>query len=221
MPKTTKRKMNKRKTRAKKQKTTVSALRGIGPLPSRYITRHKYSTTFTLNALNGYQHFFNLNSLFDPDRTAIGHQPYGFDQLTPLYNRYRVISTSFVVSGIQSDSPGTNIRLACVPMNTITTYPSVSAMCEVPRARFVIQGAQGAPLKTLYGKQYLPALVGRSKAEYMADDRYQSESGASPLEFAVLNVMGQTLLDTNANINAVITMEYVCEWFDLNIVGQS
>lgn len=205
----------------KKRKMTVSALKSLGPIPSRYLTKHKYSTAFTLNAVNNYQYLFNLNSLYDPDRTGVGHQPYGHDQLAALYNRYRVIRTSWVISGIQSDSPGTNTRIACQPANDIILYGNLSAMCEAPRSKFVVQGAQGAPLKTLKGWSYMPTLMGRTKAEYMADDRYQAAVGTSPAEFAILNIMGANLGDSGVNINAVITLEFTCEWFDITQVAQS
>lgn len=200
---------------------TVSATKSLGPLPSRYITKHKYSDTFTLNALNNYQFNWNLNSLFDPNRTGIGHQPYGYDQLAGLYNRYRVIKTSYVINGIQSDAPGTNVRIACQPANDVILYGNLSAMCEAPRSRFIVQGAQGSPLKTLKGTTHIPSLVGRSTAEYMADDRYQAAVGASPVEFAILNVMGASLADNGVTISAVITLEYTVEWFDITQQSQS
>lgn len=204
-----------------KRKITVSALNTVGPLPPRYLTTMKYSETFSLNTINGYQYKYNLNSLWDPNRSGVGHQPYGFDQLATLYNRYRVISTSFVLDGIQSDSPGTNIRLACQPSNEDITYANLSAMCEAPRTRFVVQGAQGAPLKTLKGKINLASLMGRTKTDYMADDRYSADVNQSPAEFAVLNIMSGTLNDGGATVNVVITMEFTVEWYDIRQVAQS
>jgi len=34
--------------------------------------------------------FFNLNSIYKPNRTYAGHQPYGHDTFAQLYNRYRI-----------------------------------------------------------------------------------------------------------------------------------
>lgn len=219
-----KRRARKVKRKAKKQgkgKMTVYATKSLGPLPSRYITKHKYSDTFVLNAVNNYQYLFNLNSLFDPNRTGIGHQPYGYDQLAGLYNRYRVIRTSYVISGIQADSPGTNVRIGAQPANDIILYGNLSAMCEAPRSKFIVQGAQGSPLKTLKGFSHIPSLMGRTRPEYMADDRYSAAVGSSPAEFAILNVMGATLGDAGVTINAVITMEFTVEWFDIAQQTQS
>lgn len=219
-----KRRGTKRKATKKwksKRKMTVSASNSLGPLPSRYITKHKYSTTFSLNGLNNYQYLFNLNSLYDPDRTGIGHQVYAFDSLSTLYSRYRVIRTSYVINGIQSDSPGTNIRLCAQPSNDIILYSNISAMCEAPRSKFIVQGAQGSPLKTLKGFSHIPSLMGRRTPEYMADDRYSAAVNASPAEFAILNIMANNLSDTGSNVTACITMEFLVEWFDIAQQPQS
>jgi len=41
---------------------------------------------------------FSMNSLFDPNRTGTGHQPYGFDQLSTFYNRYYVTGSKMTVT---------------------------------------------------------------------------------------------------------------------------
>lgn len=38
----------------------------------------------------GPEHEFRLNSIFDPDKSGVGHQPYGYDQLALLYRKYKV-----------------------------------------------------------------------------------------------------------------------------------
>lgn len=40
-------------------------------------------------------HSFRTNSLFDPDYTAGGHQPYQFDQLTGIYGAYIVYGMAY------------------------------------------------------------------------------------------------------------------------------
>ncbi len=47
-------------------------------------------TGATLSAVFGNENSFRLNSLYDPDYTGTGHQPYGYDQITPFYSRYMV-----------------------------------------------------------------------------------------------------------------------------------
>lgn len=45
---------------------------------------------------------FRANSVFDPDQTGVGHQPYGRDTLASLYNHYVVDSAVITVSPIGS-----------------------------------------------------------------------------------------------------------------------
>lgn len=207
--------------RGSQRKMTLSSLKSLGPVPARFITKHKYSTTMVLSSGNSYSWLFNLNSLYDPDRTGVGHQPYGYDQFATLYNRYRVIKCSYTISGIQSDNPGASIRLCAQPSNDIISYSDLSAMVESPRSKFITQGSAGSPLKTLHGWSYIPALMGRTKAQYMADDRFQAAVGSSPAELAILQIKGATTLDTGANINVMITLEYTTEWFDYTQQSQS
>ena len=74
--------------------------KSLGPLlpAQRYITSMKYSQTFTISSALGAVQRFNLNNIYDPDRTGVGHQPYGYDQLGAIYNRYRVIACHWAIN---------------------------------------------------------------------------------------------------------------------------
>lgn len=69
-----------------------AALTTILPLRNAFNTTLKYVSFGTLDAGAGLAStlVFSANSLFDPDVTAAGHQPRGFDQLTPMYEFYLV-----------------------------------------------------------------------------------------------------------------------------------
>lgn len=189
----------------------------LQPIPQRYITSMKYSETFDLNTLQPFLRM-NLNSIFDPNRTGTGHQPYGHDTFQTLYNRYRVISCSWVISVYNAGSP---IRLACQPANEELAPTSVSEACENPRTKFIIQ-YPGGNTNMLKGKINIPSLVGRSKAQYMADDRYQAQFGNSPNELAILNVFTANLLDNARDATQVtVTLKYKVEMFDVKPLVQS
>jgi len=165
---------------------------------------------------------WNLNSLYDPNRTGGGHQPYGYDQLTGvIYNRYRVISCRYVVSAI-SDSY--NIQCAVLPSNEASPpITNVSECRENPRAQYLTQNP-GGTLKVITGKVSIPKLMGRTKQQYMADDSYQAVYSQSPAELAVLNIYTQGLNDdSNTNVSATVNilLEYTVELFDPNNVDQS
>lgn len=216
----------KRKMIKKKRTTVLTNTKAMRPFAQRYITTMKYCQTYkplnTPTGLNVWQ--LRLNSIFDPDLTGIGHQPYGRDQLEPLYGRYRVISCAYAINAWSSD--GAAVQVAALPANEAHTpaFSSVSEIRENPRARYMVQNGQGADFKTLKGKVYLPSLVGRNKAQYMADDRFQATMGSSPAENAVLNIYGQLFDESlliNPSIVYSITLTYTVEFFDAKVAPQS
>lgn len=204
----------------KKGQAMVNVNRALRPFAQRYITKMKYSEAISItgNGPQGYR--FRLNSTFDPNETGVGHQPYGRDTLAAIYNRYRVIACSYVISAV--DAAGQYIQVAALPANDNVLTLSTSDMRENPRCKYIVQ-APNASLKMLKGKVYLPALVGRSKQQYMADDRFQADAGSNPAEAAILNVFFQNMADGINNLNVLfnITLEYTVEWFDVKNLGQS
>ena len=57
---------------------------------------------------------FRGNSLFDPDYTGTGHQPRYYDQLTPIYGRYKVLRSAITVEMING-SPNSGAIFAITP----------------------------------------------------------------------------------------------------------
>lgn len=189
----------------------------LTPMPQRFITRMKYSDTFSVAALGSNRYMFNLNNIYDPNRTGSGHQPYGYDQLEVFYNRYRVIRCSYTIEMYPSE--GTSpIRFCALPANEEVTNATLSDACEDPRSKWAVQVPGGAA-KKLHGSIYLPSLLGRTLEEYRGSQG--PLWNAAPGDNAVLNIYAQGLNDTNVNAVGVITMEYVIEAFDPKITSQS
>lgn len=220
------RKYKKKGIRRGGQRTTT-VNRSLQPFPSRYICKLKYATAInavggpTLAGYGNYQ--FLANSVWDPDSTGIGHQPYGMDQLTLLYNRYRVINCSYVVNGTVTNG-GTEVNsiIGVLPANEGAAISGgIAEFQENPRAKYVTQYVGSE--RTLRGNVYLPALVGRTKSQYMADDRYQAQTNSSPVENAVINLffgnLDGSLTTAAADLNVVL--EYTVEFFDVKKQIQS
>lgn len=196
---------------------TVNVNRALTPFAQRYITKLKYSAAATLSLANSYSYTFNLNSCFDPDRTGGGHQPYGYDQLTPIYNRYRVIACSYSVTAYNGSTP---IRFGVLPSNEIPPISNMDEVCENPRGKWSIQ-VPGGDTQKVNGRVYIPSLVGRNKAQYMADDRFQATTSNSPQELALLNVYAQSMSNVGVDVNCTITLNYLVEFFDAHPLDQS
>lgn len=210
----------KSKLRYAKRKRTTLVNKSLTPFASRFITQMKYSESYLLSSSNNYTQIMNLNSIFDPNRTGIGHQPYGRDQLDQIYNRYRVIKCSFVINGYSTT--GDPIRLVALPTNDVLgpTY-GASELVENPRARWIVQ-MPGGSTQYLKNSVYIPALMGRSKAQYMADDRFQATQDTSPAEAALLYIVtGAMNGDIAVNTHITVTLKYTVEFFDPKPIDQS
>lgn len=91
-----------RKSRSSKSKalsnvgvgTAIMRFQAFTPFPVKFRTKHRYAQTVTFTSgvagIMGSQNVWALTGMYDPDITGVGHQPYGFDQMTPLYFRYLV-----------------------------------------------------------------------------------------------------------------------------------
>lgn len=212
-------KMIRRKVYGRRRRPTSLTNRALHPVPQRFVTKLKYSEVVTTAGVNA-QYAMNLNSLFDPNRTGSGHQPYGYDVLALLYNRYRVISCGYRLQ-LALGTTTVPVVLTAISANENLTATTASEIRENPRAKYLVQNP-GAGAMTLHSKTYIPSLVGRNKAQYMADDRYQSTVISSPDELAVLAI--QTFSGADAPLTGVqvqVLMEYTVEFFDVKPLGQS
>ena len=210
-----------------KKRSTVVVNRALSPFAQRYICKMKYATQVTNTGPGGAgwsTYRFNLNSIYDPDQTGLGHQPYGHDTLQSLYNRYRVIKCNYTISAISTGGTSGNqyTVVAALPANEVHSISRIEDAQETPKCKFITQ-APNSGLKILKGSVYLPSLMGRSKAQYMADDRYQATYGTSPNELAILNIYAGLLNGAAETITTQlnIVLEYVVESFDFKVLPQS
>lgn len=208
-----KRKMWKRKPRSR-----VVVNKSLQPISQRYICKMKWAADLTTD--NSGRMSLNLNSVYKPDRGSNTRQPYGYDTLERLYNRYRVISCGWRVNTPNITSV---IQVGSLPANGIVALPEgFSQLKESPRAKYVVQ-YPGGTMATLRGKTYLPSLFGRTKAQYMADDRYQAQVTTDPAEFGILNLLAAdgagNPITTGVILN--IILEFTVEFFDQQPLARS
>ncbi len=204
---------------------SVSNAPGIGFLnPHLYVTL-TYSETiqFSNATLVGSQQIFNLNSIYDPNRTGGGHQPYGFDTLITLYNRYRVLKTSW---SFEFGPTATNgVYANVVPVNgslltPVTTAGTFETSAEVPFARpFMVPNA-GATV-TISGSMALNKLNGCTITEYLGDDRFEAQIGASPAEVMTIYITTYNPNTATAAHSVMCTLHYEVDFHDPVLLGGS
>lgn len=135
---------------------TIKTVRGLGTLiPDILRVKLRYSDTkifSTLGAglLNNY--VYRANSLQDTDFTGIGHQPYGFDQMSTWYSRYLVYGSKIQLKMINNST--------LVDLVTVVLYPQLSASPQTNsvdslEAPFSVNRIMGSDAEKAYIKNYM------------------------------------------------------------------
>lgn len=212
---------NNSKLRAYKAKSvTTMVSRGVRPLAQRFITTMKYvervviSTTLAdLPAV----YMFNLNSIYDPNRTGLGHQPFGHDTFSGLYSRYRVFAADYSVTALPNNANAGTLSVI-VKNDSASVFPLDPAFAaEYPRSKTIYLRIQDP--SSISGSISLPSLVGQTPAQYKAEDRYASTFLVSPTELMTLQLY--LTLASASQITCDVTINYHVELFDPIAIAQS
>lgn len=183
----------------------------------------RYSETLSLTSssvaarLAGTQHEFRLNSIYDPDLSGTGHQPYMYDQFATLYGRYRVDfvevqidaivspSTSHLVTAmIQGPSGGQSASGKAMSdllenVRCKNLYALTSAVTP-PRTRFSIDIAK---------------YLGIPREAYEADlSLWGAAVGANPSRTLFMNLATSAFAGTSETIQVVVTMVFHTHLWD-------
>lgn len=166
------------------------------PLPDVMFTKFKYSENVQLNAstpgIPG-EYLFRMNSLYDPNLSGPGHQPYLFDQLLTgsdgvgLYQRYTVFASKIKCTFYQAEA-GTG---SPTPVN-VYIYPSNSQSAGLPTSwsdldelRYIRRGQLAAAgggekiITTLKHYMKINKIEGYTKTEFQGHIADYSAYGAN------------------------------------------
>lgn len=183
----------------------------VSPVATRLRTVLNYSTQITPAAIPVYEYLFNLNSLFDPDRTGTGHQPLGFDQLKTLYNRYRVYKVHYNINWITTTADP--VMIIAVPTNESPGIGSLETALETYAERHSKAGNVYTPC-TVSGSIDLAVLNGKTLRQYTDDDTTQAVIGSSPSELLILHACFASLSVSNVTGYAVVKLTFEAEFSD-------
>lgn len=173
--------------------------------------------TTTLGVYN--EQLYNMNSIYDPDRTGVGHQAWSYDQWATLYNKYRVINFRYKVQIL--GGAGNFSLFTVLPTNGTTAPANGSQVIESDLGKYhIVSGQDGNPV-TLKGRLNLARFTGKSLEAYKADDIYGANFGANPNELMILHVGISRPDATTTNCIYAIQMEYDVILYDPIEVAQS
>jgi len=137
----------------------------------------------------GTERVWRLNSLFDPDLTGVGHQPYYYDQVSFLYMFYRVFEAAWEVT---FTTPGTiNCFAAVLAAASNDTYSLTGKASQFVRekpntvSRIIGDGSQ--PL-TVIGNYKIHELEGITYSNWIGDKDFQAATFTNPVRVPTLKI---------------------------------
>lgn len=229
-----------RKTVAKNAKavkdiTKVSKMRGPiktfssqDPFKPYYDCKLQYAQTFdgTTNAVNtwGTDQIFRLNSLYDPDETGVGHQPYGFDQLALLYRRYKVSAVLVEIIARDPLDEGCYIGMQVIPPSGTGNLVGKTLDEIKERPMCAVRGIPNTGSQKVYLKQWIPiqTVSGLSPIQFKANSEdFTASVSGSPNSIPRLQLATLNNKSTASNFTLTVKLTFYAMFYDRIIQNQS
>lgn len=181
------------------------------PFPARQCARLRYSQSLTLSATAGTPGYnlFRCGSIYDPDYTGAGHQPYGHDTYAAIYNHYRVLRSTCTVSTVNSPSG----ILGCSIKDDSTVEGNYDTIREAKGTNYIVLNSAGSKNKVMqwYSDKMLPDTA-----------RNSSTMGANPADDMYFHVWYEAATSTGTGTaNIVVDIVYDVYMYELKDLGQS
>ncbi len=200
-------------------------------LPRSYRRRLRYCETYTFTTgtagVIGAVQAMRLNSLYDPNKTGTGHQPYGFDQLSSFYGQFLVHSCKW---SVLANTIGGNNEVGIVtqeyPSNTGASVVGLTLDAAVEKdvcSTFTIGPSGNDRCIRMGGEVEMHKLFGVTKEQY-ADSlaTYAGTAGANPSVDAILEVaVGSYSAQAGETVQGQILLEFDAEFFGAITIAQS
>ncbi len=228
MPKR-KRSFRRRKGKGKRRRLRRSRRRlGVprGILPNSRLVKHTYfDQDVYLNPGTGGQpanYVFSCNGMYDPDISGVGHQPLGFDSLTPLYNHYTVIGMKITYQFLTQDNSYTHIVSAKLSTDT-TGVTDMTNLIENGKCRWrmVAPGNQG--VKT-FGRVTLAVNPNRFLAisKPLSEDDLKGTAASNPTKtcYVILSCGPLQGIDSYG-VRGTVKIEYTAIWTSPKLLTES
>lgn len=212
---------------------------GVNPIPLQAFLTLPYASEQTItiagSVVTATKHSWRLNSCHDPDQSGGGHQPLWYDQFTPIYNNYLVLSCKWKITYMIDAGayPGCPVWAVC---NTVTDTNAstngtiagaTSSIClERPEVKCkpLPYPGQGTGQCIIYGFTDIAKAFGIPREKLMGDANYSGTVGNNPTRVvyletgAVCNGVGA---DSTMGVNIVAEFQYKVMMWGWQVPTQS
>lgn len=206
--------------------------RGMYPFQPAYFVKLVYGVNVTITTAGSSalstNSLLRMNSLFDPEQTGVGHQPFMYDSLTAIYNRYQVYGASYKLTFTDPNQDGLLMGVSARDAANTTASMSGKSVDYIVERRLTNMKSvnnTGSQKAFFNGYVNIQQVLGVTRAQYNSAeaDIYDAAVTASPTESVVLDMF---LIDPNAlvataSIRIIGTITYYARMFDLDDPAQS
>ncbi len=197
----------------------------LGFIQPRVESTLVYGTTIPLSPTTNTGTFnqFRLNSIFDPDASNTGHQPYGHDTLAALYNKYKVLRMKYQVEFTPSND---QLHVGVIPTNgALAANPTILAAFELvvesPHSKVKTLSYSGGLPARFSGTVFLNQLLGQTPEQYYADDLGAAAFGSSPSELMYFYIFAYNPSTVTVTTNVLVKLWYEIVVWDPILIIQS
>lgn len=170
----------------------------------------RYSETWNVTTAGGIQAYdYKMNSIYDPYVGAGGNGVYGIDQMSAIYNRYRVVKAHIVVTAnTQSGAETTQLYLYANGDSTSANLSRAESAPNVRHAQLTQQWPNMLELVTTPGT-WLQGPQDRDLSAVISAD---------PTALAYFHILMQNFSLGALNVVIRVMIDFTVEWSGLNSV---
>lgn len=202
----------------------------VDPFPPSQVVKFTYTQTVPLTSgtggIYGTEQAYRLNSLYDPDLTGVGHQPYGHDQMALIYRQYKVVGVNIKINWTAPDAQGM-LCAACItnPNDTYSTSgKGADDLAEKPMCH--VKSISNSGSQKMEWRQYMPMseLVGVTKSQFRnsTGTPYCALFGTNPSDMPLLRLNVANLYgNAGQKVYARTTITYYTQVFERLVQVQS
>lgn len=189
--------------------------------PKRVLVKLRYTETITLSTTGDLaNHLFRANSIFDPNFTGTGHQPYWHDEFSAVYGFYTVVGSRIRADFVQQTSSSSAVHcVVSLNEDSTVTANNVDTLTEVTESKRVILGSGSPDMHTINNSFSLKKRFGNPD---LNGSEFRASVNANPTEstFYVVSAQSVDRVSTNA-VDVIVTIEYIVVYSDIKEDGGS
>ena len=210
----------KRKAMSKKR-LAAGTVGKPAPFPTRMVAKLRYCETITLSSslLSIQNANFACNSIYDPNLSGSGHQPYGHDTYSNIYNQYTVLASTLKMTVVRANDSSRALTYGVGIEDSVSTSLANTVWAERPTYKVACGNQGNASSKPLY-------ITWNRKKRFPSPDVYRTLSapfGTNPSEIEIFNLFVEDPSGTNIStgVNVLVEIDYTVEMYEPIDLGTS